>query len=308
MRPTGLLLLISTVLYLSACSEQDTSSAKEGAAAAIRGPLSIYVVNYPLQYFAERIGGEHVRVAFPAPAEGDPAFWEPGVEEVVAFQQADLILLNGASYAKWIQRVSLPASRMVDTSAGFAERLMPLVDQATHSHGAGGEHAHGDVAFTTWLDPLQAVEQARAIRDALIRLRPSKTAAFQLGFAALEKDLRELDRQLVDAFGRWKGQTLVFSHPVYQYLVRRYAVDAYAVHWEPDVMPGPGQWQNLQRRLIERPARAMIWEGVPDPATVAELEQRGLQSLVFPPCANRPEKGDYLSVMQDSLAGLSVER
>ena len=29
--------------------------------------LSVYVVNYPLKYFAERIGGQHVKVVFPAP-------------------------------------------------------------------------------------------------------------------------------------------------------------------------------------------------------------------------------------------------
>ena len=29
--------------------------------------LTVYVVNYPLQYFAERIGGGHVKVVFPAP-------------------------------------------------------------------------------------------------------------------------------------------------------------------------------------------------------------------------------------------------
>jgi zinc transport system substrate-binding protein len=248
-----------------------------------------------------------VRVTFPASAEGDPAFWEPGVEDVAAFQQADLILLNGANYAKWVQRVSLPASRMVDTSIGFADRFIPLSDQATHSHGAKGEHAHGDVAFTTWLDPLLAIEQAGAIRDALIRLRPSETEAFRLGFAALEKDLRELDRELAGAFARWEGQTLVFSHPVYQYLIRRYAIDGYAVHWEPEAMPGPAQWQELQRRLSERPARVMIWEGVPNSATVTELAQRGLQSPVFPPCANRPEEGNYLSFMRASLAGLLVD-
>ena len=100
----------------------------------------------------------------------------------------------------------------------------------------------------------------------------------------------------------------MFSHPVYQYLIRRYAIDGYAVHWEPDAMPGPTQWQDLQRRLSERPARVMIWEGIPGPATVSELEQRGLQSCVFPPCANRPAEGDYLSVMRASLAGLSVGR
>ena len=35
---------------------------------AAAGPLKIYAVNYPLKYFAERIGGDQVRAALPAPA------------------------------------------------------------------------------------------------------------------------------------------------------------------------------------------------------------------------------------------------
>ena len=64
--------------------------------------LKIYVVNYPLQYFAERIGGDKVDVFFPAPSDVDPAFWTPGREVVRQYQQADLILLNGADYAKLV--------------------------------------------------------------------------------------------------------------------------------------------------------------------------------------------------------------
>ena len=33
----------------------------------VTGKLGVYVVNYPLKYFAERVGGEHVRVVFPGP-------------------------------------------------------------------------------------------------------------------------------------------------------------------------------------------------------------------------------------------------
>ncbi len=81
--------------------------------------ITVYVVNYPLQYFAERIGGEHVKVVFPAPANVDPAYWMPDVKTISDYQQADLILLNGAGYAKWVNKVSLPRLRMVNTSAGF---------------------------------------------------------------------------------------------------------------------------------------------------------------------------------------------
>ncbi len=301
----GLLLLAMAVSWLSACSEQDASPARVHAKLASNGPLSVYVVNYPLQYFAEQIGGKHVRVTFPAPTKGDPAFWEPDVEQVAAYQQGDLILLNGASYAKWVQRVSLPESRLLDTSAAFADRYIPMSDQTAHSHGADGEHQHGEVAFTTWLDPQLAIEQAAAIRDVLVRLRPDAEGDFRQGFASLQKDLQALDKQLAAAFDAYKGQPLLFSHPVYQYLIRRYAINGHELHWEPDGMPSATEWRAFEELLKTHTARSMIWEGTPTAEIVAALDQRGVESLVFDPVANRPPAGDYLSVMRENLARLS---
>ena len=96
--------------------------------------LVIYTVNYPLAYFAERIGGDLVEVVFPAPADKDPAYWSPDADTIAAYQGADLILLNGAGYAKWVDRASLPSSRLVDTGAAFADRLIEMESATTHSH------------------------------------------------------------------------------------------------------------------------------------------------------------------------------
>jgi len=295
---------IVTIMILAVAATFATKAVAKDADA----PLSVYVVNYPLQYFAQRIGGPDVRVTFPAPADGDPAFWKPSLEQIAAYQKADLILLNGASYAKWVAHVSLPASRMVDTSTSFADQFIPLEDQVTHSHGLAGKHEHGDVAFTTWLDPQQAIAQARAVRDALIRLRPDAAGDFEQRFAGLERALRELDDGLAAAVAAAGSQPLIFSHPVYQYFIRRYVIDGYAVHWEPEQPPSLEQWQELDRLLAQHPARWMVWEGTPDPATVAELEKRGLDSVVFDPCGNVPEEGDYLTVMRENLRRLSEAR
>ena len=68
--------------------------------------IVVYTVNYPLAYFAERIGGGGVTVEFPAPEEIDPAFWKPAPEIIAAYQTADVILLNGAGFARWIGQAS----------------------------------------------------------------------------------------------------------------------------------------------------------------------------------------------------------
>ena len=113
------------------------------------GP-TVYAVNYPLQYMARRIGGDVIDVVFPCPAGVDPAHWRPDDATVEACQGADLILLNGADYARWTRAASLPPSRLVDTSASFRDDYIETERGLTHGHGPDGEHTHGRIAFTTW--------------------------------------------------------------------------------------------------------------------------------------------------------------
>ena len=266
--------------------------------------LRIYTVNYPLQYFAQRIAGEHAEVVFPAPPAIDPAFWNPDVQTVGAYQGADLILLNGANYAKWINKVSLPRRRLVNTSAGFAENYIDTGSGAEHSHGSGAAHAHAGVAFTTWLDLQQAVRQADAIRQAIIKKRPQLKAQVDKNFAMLESDLLALDAELKSIVSGNQNQALLASHPVYQYLARRYGVNLHSVMWEPDEFPDPSQWKQLENLAQTHAVKWMLWEGEPMLESVEQLRQMGIGSIVFDPCANVPAQGDFLSVMKNNLAAL----
>ena len=290
------------LVLLAGCGKQPESPTGNAASQ----PLSVYVVNYPLKYFAERIGGKLVEVRFPAPADGDPAYWSPGLEVIAAYQQADLVLLNGADYAKWIKKVSMPFSKLVDTSRAFADRLIEIKEQATHIHGPKGKHAHGGLAFTTWLDPTLAVEQARAVMDAFSAKLPDNKIEFANRFAELEGELLEIDKQLKDVFSAAPKRPLVFSHPVYQYFARRYGLNSKSVHWEPDETPTEAMWAELKELLAGHPARWMIWEGEPTAETVAGLKKLGVGGVVFDPCGNAPASVDFLSAMRSNLANLQV--
>jgi zinc transport system substrate-binding protein len=264
----------------------------------------IYTVNYPLQYFAQRIAGEQADVTLPVPAGIDPAFWQPDAGTVIAFQQADLVLLNGAGYAKWVSRVSLPRRKLVDTSAGYRDRYLQAEEGVTHSHGREGGHSHSGVAFTTWLDFTLAVEQARAITAALTRLRPAAKDVFERNFSVLEQDLLALDSQVREVVAVDPDNSLLVSHPVYQYFKRRYGLNLTSVMWEPDVAPEAAQWSELRQLLKLHPSNWMVWEDNPNPESVAELRSLGVDSLVFDPCGNRPVDGDFLSVMQQNVQNL----
>jgi zinc transport system substrate-binding protein len=287
------------VLWAILCAVLSTSAMAGG-----QGRLTIYTVNYPLQYFAQRIAGEHADVIFPAPTDEDPAFWQPSVDIIADYQRADLILLNGAGYAKWINRVALPRRKLVDSSAGFRDDYIHVDEGVTHSHGPGGDHSHSGTAFTTWLDFRQAAEQARAIADAMSRQRPQWETDFLRNLTVLEAELLELDQQIQSTVAAKPDLLLLASHPVYQYLQRRYGLKLQSVMWEPAEVPDEAAWSALGHILREHPAQWMIWEGEPNSESSQRLHNLGVGSRVFDPAGNRPQDGDFLDVMQQNVKNL----
>lgn len=293
-------LCLSGLLLLGGCG----GATEEAAAPEQTAKPRIVASNFPLYAFTRAIGGDAVEVDFPV-IEGDPAFWAPGGEDVALLQDADLLVINGAGYESWLAFTTLPSGLVLDTTAGLEDRLVLEEDQVVHQHGPGGEHSHGETAFTTWLNPQLALAQARAIRDELSARIPERTADFAANFDRLAAQLEALDGQLADAFKPLGDRPVLFSHPVYQYLERRYGIFGRSLHWEPDVPPGTRDWIDLTNLRREHPAAVMIWEGAPLPETVAQLEAQGVRSLVFDPAGNAPKDADYFELMKANLRAVN---
>ena len=96
------------------------------------------------------------------------------------------------------------------------------------------------------------------------------------------------------------------SHPVYDYLAQGYGLNAKSVHWEPDEVPDDRQLTELRNILKDHPAKWMIWEGEPVQESVESLKIMGIKSLVFDPCGNVPDNGDFLQVMRQNLENLKL--
>ena len=303
--PILLLFLLFGTIALTSCSTPNSQSNSSSSQIPVSNSKPIiYVTNYPLKYFAEYIGGDTIQVQFPIPTDVDPAFWQPNAEIISQLQQGDLIFLNGATYEKWLDKVSLPESKLINTSSQFQDQYIPIKSAITHSHGPEGEHSHTDIAFTTWLNLKFAIKQAQSIRDALSEIMPEKKETFRANYQALEKDLLDLDRQIQNIVATNPEQNFIASHPVYHYLKQRYGIKLESVHWEPENYPTKAQWQELKVLLQKHPAQWMIWEGEPNPETVAQLKTMGINSLVFASVANAPDTGDFFGIMQQNIENL----
>ena len=88
-------ILVLLAILLVSCGSGENPQEKNQS-----GKPVVTTVNYPLYYFARRIGGDLIRLEYPIPDKVDPAFWIPDDEALTVFQSADIILTSGAGYAK----------------------------------------------------------------------------------------------------------------------------------------------------------------------------------------------------------------
>ena len=281
-----LIALFGSLFLFSSCEQQ---SPGDSATEPIRssGKPVVQAVNYPLFYLANRLAGEDFDVRFIAPPDIDPAFWKPSDDDIIAFQHADLILANGADYAKWMKSVSLPKQKILNTSADFSIALI-REEGETHQHGNGEAHSHGELAFTVWLDFELAGKQALAIANQFAAMKPESVDQIDSRLKEVTAELNKLDSAMKSWAEKWRDAPLLVSHPVYQYWARRYGLNVKSLHWEPEMEWSPERDKELADINRDHKARWMVWENEPDAALVAELKKIGIESTVFNPCGNRP--------------------
>ena len=275
------------------------------AAAVAQDRARVVAVNYPLQYFAERLLDDTAEVVLPVPEGVDPSFWRPSIGDISAIQSADLILLNGAGFATWIDRVSLPRSKLVNTSAAFADRYI-ATESITHSHGDGGEHSHEGIASYTWLDPSLALLQAEAIAAAVIARGLAEETDVKARLAALRSDLEGLDKAARAELADAKEIAFIATHPRYQYLARAYGLNITSLEWDAGAAPSAEDLADLKTRIEASKARVLIWEAAPPTEALMATADLGLQNLIFAPLAQRSTGGDFVEAFRTALSELSA--
>ncbi len=305
----SLLGAVSALAFVTSCTPKTEARRPQPP---VEKPPVIYTTTYPMKYFAERIGRGKVRVHCPVPANPEAFLRTISPEIIKSYQEADLIVMNGAGYENWIEVVCLPESRIVNTARPFENEFLEL-ETVTHTHGEGGLHTHRGTDGHTWLDPVYAGIQAEEIRKAMVRHFPAHAAEFEEGFASLARDLAELDRAFADLSKQYDGCPILASHPSYNYLARRYDwnVVTLGTGLSGTEMPDDRALAEIVRVLRLRPARYILWETAPAKAVAERIEEAlGLRSVEFSSCRELSEEDqrdglDYLGVMRRNAVNIT---
>ena len=284
---------------LSACSTDS---------AAADGRFDVVASFYPMQFLAERIGGDHVHVT---------TLTEPGQEphelELSLHQRAELEESDAALYLSGLQ----PSVDEAIDQAGLktkidAADLTRLEDHGDVEHDHGGEeHPEEEHSLDphVWLDPVKYAEIAEGVGTAFAKADPDHAADYRKNTDALVDRLHALDTEFRDGLKNTKTKVFFTNHASFGYFAERYGLTQEAISGlDPESEPSPARIRELREEARADGVTTVFYETLVSGKTAKTLaDDAGLRTDVLDPLeglTDRSKGDDYFAVMEANLTAL----
>lgn len=280
-----------------------------GASGRADGRLNVVASFYPLQFVAERVGGERVHVENLVKPGTEPHDMELQPRQVAAITDADLVLyLGGFQPAVDDVAGQQPAARTLDVTA-----VTTLLEGGPAESGDGlsapdAPAESGRKDPHVWLDPTRLGAIAAAVADRLARVDPEHTNEYRGRAKWLATQLTTLDEEFVRGLSSCARRDIVTSHAAFGYLAQRYHLRQIAVTGlSPEEEASPGRLAEVARTAWAAGATTIFFETLVN-NRVAETvaEEVGAKTAVLDPIEGiRPgSSDDYFSIMRANLTTL----
>ncbi|RBY95345.1 zinc ABC transporter substrate-binding protein [Blastococcus sp. TF02-8] len=299
-RTATLAALTTTALVAAGCGT-DAGGGSSGDG------LTVVAGFYPLEWAAERVGGDRVSVSSLTPAGAEAHDLELTPRDVAAVSEADLLVyLDG--FQPGLDDAATTEAGDAAWDAGQAADLL----EAAHGDEHGDEeHDHGDEAVDPhfWLDPTRLAAVGDALADRLTELDPEGADVYASNAAALREDLEALDADMTAGLANCAVDTLVTSHEAFGYLADRYGQEVVGISGlSPSQEPSAADLARITALVRDRGITTVYTETLVDPAVADTVaEEAGVRTAVLDPLEGLGDQSpgeDYLQVMRANLATL----
>ncbi|MHA6258481.1 metal ABC transporter solute-binding protein, Zn/Mn family [Sporosarcina sp. CAU 1771] len=291
------------MVLLAACSNIGNEKESEEQ-------LTVFTTVYPLQYFTERIGGDHVDVESIYPPGAEEHTFEPTQKEMMTLADSDLFFYIGFGLEGFVEDAKKTLKnehvKMVATSESITEEMLG-------GEHLDEEHEHDDSDFDphVWMSPILSDALAYSIKEALIELAPDKKADFENNFEELRDDLLKLDREFIDMASNASVKTFFVSHAAFGYISETYGLEQVAIAGlNSQSEPSQKELASLVEYAKEQDVKYVLFEqNVSSKLTDVLRKEIGAESLMLHNLGvltsdDVKNKEDYFSLMNYNIRTL----
>ncbi|MBO4164551.1 metal ABC transporter substrate-binding protein [Micromonospora antibiotica] len=270
--------------------------------------VDVVAAFYPLQFVAERVGGDAVTVTNLAKPGAEPHDLELNSRQVGQVSQAELVFyLKGFQPAVDEAVAQNAADRAFDVTT-----VAPLRDATADGHDHEGEDGHAEESGGKdphlWLDPTRLATVADQLAERLGTVDPDRAADYTTRARTLRGELEKLDTEYAAGLKTCQRREIVVSHAAFGYLAERYQLEQIGLTGlTPDTEPAPQRLAEVAREAREHRATTIFFETLVSPKVAETIAAEvGAKTAVLDPIEGLSVDGggDYLSVMRTNLTTL----
>ncbi len=259
------------------------------------GPIGIVAAENFYADVARQVAGPQAKVtAILNNPDQDPHEYEPTPSAARAVAAARIVVLNGAGYDPWMQRLadaaSVPGRAVIDVS---------------HLVRAGG-NPH------LWYDPETMPALARALAEALQRADPEGAPGYGARAHAFVASLAPLQSRIAAMRERWHGTQVAATEPVFGLMAEALGLRMLDARFQLAVMngtePPASEVAAFERNLRTHQARVLVTNRQTTDAAVQRLLRIAAESgvPVVAVTETEPAGQNYVQWMLSQLDALDA--
>jgi len=306
----SLIVFTLTAVVLAACGSDDPKPT-----ASSSDKVSVYTTVYPLQYFAEQIGGEHVEVSSIYPPGTNEHTFEPTQQDMMKLADSDLFFYVGLGLEGFVNNAEKTLATehvsMIETTKKIDEEKLHVStathDHNEHAHEADG-HDHGNVDPHVWLSPVISQDLALVIKDELVKKDAKHKADYEKNYAALVNKLEQLDSDYKTMANEADTKEFYVSHAAFGYIAGTYGLKQVSVaglnsqdepsQKELTTIVAQAKKENIRYILFEQNVSSKLAAVIQQDIGAKNLTLHNLSVLTKEDIA---DNRDYFSIMEDNL-------
>ncbi len=294
-------LLLGLSMLLVACInnngngkvEQETQESNKETSETMpesKGSLKIVTSFFPIYDLAKGIVGDKAEVVN-LTKTGSAHGFEPSVQDMEDIVKSDLLIVNGAHFESWIDKVKdenlniLTMSDFVDVKKAEDDHDHDHEhkheddhdhdhehkheddhdhdheDDHDHDHEHEHDHDHGGVDPHFWTNPANARKMLKAIKDKIVEIDSENKEFYEKNYEELDKKFDQLASEYDEALKKYNGKHIVVPHKAFSYIFDPYNIEQIAmagINSTDD--PNTGRIAEIIKEMKENNIKTVFYE------------------------------------------------
>lgn len=267
----------------------------------IESKITVAVSFNPLKEFVEAVGGDKVQIKVIVPEGTEPHDFEPKPRDMENISKAKLFIYNGLGMEGWVDK----------TLKAIDNKNLEVVDASKGGNLIGSnsgkenekEEKHGEYDPHIWLSLKEAKNEAKNIKDALVKVDYSNKEFYEKNYAVFEDKLDELYNEYKTKFDSIANKNFVTGHAAFAYLCRDFGLKQSSVESVfAEGEPTPQKLKQLVDYSKANNIKVIFMEELASPEVSKTIASEvGAKVEKIYTIESKEDNKDYIQSMRDNL-------